>query len=170
MTKKQTATSELQATADGLKKTYGQSSTPAGFKIGHPRLGGRKPGSQNKRTRQAIEICEAMDFHPAALLATVVLTGKLPNPDGTTVEIDASGRMDALKALCPYVMPRLQATQVTGKDDGPIAVATLDISRIMADPALVEQAQNIALALVEADRNPATAQRVLPPGDTYQDK
>jgi len=170
MTKKQTANSELQATADGLKQTYGPSSTPVGFKIGHPRLGGRKPGSQNKRTRQAIEICEAMDFHPAALLATVVLTGKLPNPDGTTVEIDASGRMDALKALCPYVMPRLQATQVTGKDDGPLAVATLDISRILADPALVEQAQNLALAMVDADRNPAPAQRVLPPGDAYQDK
>jgi hypothetical protein len=166
MSNKQTANSELQATADGLKRTY---STPPGFKIGHARLGGRKPGSLNKRTRQAIEICEQMNFHPAALLATVVLTGKLPNPDGTTVEIDAAGRMDALKALCPYVMPRLQATQVTGKDDGPLAVATLDMSRILADPALVEQAQNIALALVEADR-PAPGQRVLPPGDTYPKK
>lgn len=169
MTKKQTANAEMQATADGLKKTYGQPGTGAGFKIGHPRLGGRKPGSQNKRTRQAIEICEAMDFHPAALLATVVMTGKLPNPDGTTVDIDAAGRMDALKAICPYVMPRLQATQVTGKDDGPLAVATLDISRILADPALVEQAQNLALAMVDADRNPAPA-RILPPGDAYQDK
>jgi hypothetical protein len=127
------------------------------FQPGHPRCGGRKKGSLNKRTRQAIEICEAMDFHPASLLATVIMTGKLPNPDGTTTDIDAAGRLDALKALCPYVMPKLQATQVTGKDEGPVNLQTVDIAKILADPSLAKAAVDLAMkmALAEAADQPA---------------
>jgi hypothetical protein len=142
-------TESLAMMVNGLKRTPG-----------HLKFGGRVKGSLNKRTRQAIEICEAMDFHPAALLATVVLTGKLPNPDGTTVEIDATGRMDALKALCPYVMPRLQATQVTGKDDGPVelARATTELERAMATPGGVEIIQRAALLIAgQPDTLPAPA-------------
>jgi hypothetical protein len=160
----------MNTTADGLKKPYGQPVTAGAFKIGHPRVGGRKPGSPNRRTKQALEICEELSFHPAAFLATIALTGLMPNPDGSTTPVTTDDRLRAATALAPFVMPRLQATQVTGKDDGPLAVATLDMSRILADPALVEQAQNIALALADADRCPAPAQRVLPPGDTYPER
>ncbi len=140
-----------------------ESSTPAGFK--RPRLGGRQPGSLNKRTKAAIEICESYDFHPVATLITVITTGKLPNADGTFADVDTPGRMDALKSLCPYVLPRLAQTALTGKDAGPLAVATLDMTRILADPALVLQAQNLSLAMTDADREPAPA-RIYTAGDT----
>lgn len=152
----------MNETQTAAKKTNGQPG--AAMVPSRPRYGGRKPGSPNKRTRQAIEICEAYDFHPVATLIAVITTGRLPNSDGTFAEVDTAGRMDALKALCPYVMPRLQATQVTGKDDGPVAVANFDVAQLMANPDAVKAAQDLALMLVGADR-PAPGQRVLPPGD-----
>jgi hypothetical protein len=111
----------------------------------------------------ALEICEELSFHPAAFLATIALTGLMPNPDGTTTKVTAEERLKAALGLAPFVMPRLQATQVTGKNDGPIATASLDISTLLADPALVEQAQELALAMAEADRNPEPVKYI--PGD-----
>ena len=150
MSKKKIADPELQAMVDGLKKSYGQRpGTPAmgpGFRPGHSKLGGRKPGSQNKRTRQAIEICEAMDFHPAAFLATIALTGQMPNPDGTSTPVSTEDRLRAVTALAPFVMPRLQATQVSGNPDSPLAVDTgFDINVLMGDSASVELIQALAL-------------------------
>ena len=144
-------TESLAMMVNGLKRTPG-----------HLKFGGRVKGSLNRRTRQAIEICEAMDFHPAALLATVVLTGRLPNPDGTTVEIDATGRMDALKALCPYVMPRLAANSVavSGPDEGPIELARVntELERAMSTPEGVEIIQRAALLIAgQPDALPAPA-------------
>ncbi len=149
---KKTADPELQAMVDGLKKSYGQGpGTPAlgpGFRPGHLRVGGRKPGSQNKRTRQAIEICEAMDFHPAAFLATIALTGQMPNPDGTSTPVSTEDRLRAVTALAPFVMPRLQATQVSGNPDSPLAVDTgFDINMLLADSTSVELMQSLALRM-----------------------
>ena len=179
MSKKKTATAdpELQAMVDGLKKSYDQRpGTPAlgpGFRPGHLRFGGRKHGSLNKRTRQAVEICESYDFHPASLLITIILTGKLPNPDGTTVDIDAAGRLDALKALCPYVMPRLQANSVavSGPDEGPIELARVntELERAMSTPGGVEIIQRAALLMAAQDAPPAPT-GILPPGDKYRDR
>jgi hypothetical protein len=91
-----------------------------------------------------------MDFHPAALLATIAMTGQMPNADGSTTPVSADERLKAAAALAPFVMPRLQATQVTGKDDGALEVATLDLTRILADPVLARQAQDLALAMADA--------------------
>lgn len=172
MNKKQTTESELTATVDGLKQSYIASETSAagpGFKPGHARIGGRKQGSQNKRTRQAIEICESYDFHPVATLITVITTGKLPNADGTFAEVDTPGRLDALKSLCPYVMPRLQSTQVTGKDDGPIEVENgFDINVLMADPASIELAQALALKLAGC-KEPIRTPKLLEAGQQDND-
>ena len=115
------------------------------------KTGGRKPGSLNKRTRQAIEICEAYNFSPVATMIAVITTGKLPNADGTFAEVDTPARLDALKSLMPYIAPRLQATQVTGQNGGPIEVdsTTLDIRAIIASPELAAAAQKLALAMAE---------------------
>jgi hypothetical protein len=155
MSKKKTADPGLDAVVDGLKESYGQGlGVPAPgprFRPGHVRYGGRKPGTLNKRTRLAVEICESYDFHPCAMLVTVILTGKLPNPDGTFAEVDTAGRLDALKAICPFVMPRLQAsaTQISGPNDGPIelARANTELERAMASPGGVEIIQRAALLL-----------------------
>src|ERR1035438_632156 len=77
-----------------------------GFKVGHPRLGGRRPGSQNKRTKLALEICEELNFHPAAFLATIALTGLMPNPDGSTTPVTTDDRLRAVTALAPFVTPK----------------------------------------------------------------
>jgi hypothetical protein len=42
---------------------------------------------------------------------------------------------------------RLSAAQVTGKDEGPIAVAALDVTKLMDSPELVAMAQTLALNL-----------------------
>jgi hypothetical protein len=121
------------------------------FKPGHARVGGRKKGSPTKRTKLALEICEAMDFHPAAFLATIAMTGLMPNADGTTTPVTPDDRLRAATALAPFVMPKLQATQVTGRDDGPVAVAALDVTAILANPQLAAAAQELALMVVDAE-------------------
>ena len=50
-------------------------------------------------------------------------------------------------------MPKLQATTITGKNDGPLAVATLDVTAILANPQLAAAAQELALMVVEAEGN-----------------
>jgi hypothetical protein len=134
-------------------------SQPKNFLQGHPRYGGRKPGSKNRRTQQAIDICEALDFHPAAFLATIALTGLMPNPDGTTTPVTAEERIRAATSLAPFVMPRLQSTQVTGANDGPIETQaqTLDINKLLSDPAALEAAQRLALMICESDQAPEPA-------------
>ena len=44
-------------------------------------------------------------------------------------------------------MPRLQATQLSGNPDAPIAVAELDITKLCQDPAMVEKMQDLAIAM-----------------------
>jgi hypothetical protein len=155
MNKNTTADTELLATMDAMKKTYSQpgaAATAPGFQPSHPRVGGRKPGSQNRRTRQAIEISETLIFHPAAFLATIALAGMMPNPDGSTTPVTKDDRIRAATSLAPFLMPCLQATQVTGANDGPIEVATTDtLALILNNSEAVEAAQKLALLLCEAE-------------------
>jgi hypothetical protein len=51
-----------------------------------------------------------------------------------------------------YLFPKLAASTVTGADNGPVAVATLDISQILANPELAKSAQTIALQIAEQRR------------------
>lgn len=118
---------------------------PGAFGKGHRRFGGRRPGSMNKRTREAIEICLQHNFHPAAFLAAIAKTGMMPNPDGTTTPVSSEDRIRASVALCPYVMPKLQnVQQVVHKADPEDAV--IDVNRLMESPELVAAAQALALA------------------------
>jgi hypothetical protein len=144
------------------------------FEIGHARFGGKK-----KRTAQAArDLADSLGCDPLRFMMSLIdndtYMQTVVGPDGKKKKVEVAVtmdlRLDAAKTVVNYLYPRLTAQQVTGPDDGPLAVATLDMGRILADPALVEQAQNIALALVEADRSPASAQRILPPGDTYPKK
>jgi hypothetical protein len=171
MNKKQTADVELQATADGIRKEYGRG-TPGSFMVGHQKVGGRKPGSPNKRTKLALEICQELNFHPAAFLATIALTGLMPNPDGTTTPVTTEDRLKASLGLAPFVMPRLQATQLTGKDDGAIAAVNFDFTQLLQNPEAVEAMQKLALAMAAVPDEPAPsisgpdeATRLLPAGD-----
>jgi len=148
--KSKSVDAELLATADGLKRTYSQgtpASAPGFFRPGHKRFGGRTKGSQNRRTKQAIEIVEAMGFHPASFLAACALTGLMPNPDGSTTPISTEDRLRAATALAPFCMPRLMATQLSGNPDAPIAVDGLDMNKLLEDSDSIALVQALALRM-----------------------
>lgn len=131
-------------------------SGPAGFQPGHPRFSGRK-----KRTAaQARALADEMGVDPLEFMLSIINSDTIEQTvmvDGkkTRVEmaIPLDTRLDAAKTVVNYLYPRLTAQQVTGKNDGPIEVAGLDITKLLQDPAMVEMAQSLAIAMSEADRN-----------------
>jgi hypothetical protein len=142
------------------------------FQPGHQKFGGRK-----KRSPAMVrELADKMGVDPIQFLLKVIASDTVEEvrivegkKTRVTVPVTIEMKMDACRIVSGYLYPKLSTTQVTGKDEGPVELATLDISAIIADPALVEMAQKLAITMAEADRNPAPA-RILPPGDTYQDK
>jgi hypothetical protein len=71
-------------------------------------------------------------------------------------------KIDICKTLANFFYPRLTATQVTGQNDGPIAVAGLNMIELMRDPIAIEAAQNLALAMAAQDQPPVESARALP--------
>jgi hypothetical protein len=150
------------------------SKTLPGFQPGHPRYAGRR-----KRTAaQARALADQLGVDPLEYLLNLLTMSVLEE-----IQIDADGneklvkvpvshemKIEICKTLANFFYPRLTATQVTGKDEGPIAVAQLDVTRLIQDPAMVEMAQTLALKMADADRAQEPAQRVLPPGDTYPER
>ncbi len=63
-------------------------------------------------------------------------------------------RCECAKAVLPYLYPKLTTMQITGKDEGPIELAS--ITAIMMNPALADAAETLALALA-SKRLPAPA-------------
>lgn len=126
----------------------------AGRLPGAAKTGGRSAGTPNKRTlsRQQdlldrIEMIELEmglnpgELHPIEGLARIA--GK-PN---TPLDI----KVDCLKSMAPYCIPKLATVTVRGDQDEPIHVEThISIDRFLQDPLLVAAAQRIALAM-EAD-------------------
>jgi hypothetical protein len=123
-----------------------------GFQSGHPRYGGRKKGSPLKRTAEAREIAERLNFHPVEFLIQCAM-GTMPNGDGTVTELDTVQRLDAAKNVAPYLAPKLNATQVTGKDEGPIQTQQLPTDAIMRDPKLAEALGELALMMAEGSED-----------------
>jgi hypothetical protein len=58
----------------------------------------------------------------------------MPNADGTEVKVTEEARMDAAKTVIKDLVPLLSARQVTGANDGPIAMATCDMSKLVSTP------------------------------------
>lgn len=133
-----------------------------GFQPLHPRFGGRK-----KRTAaQARSLADEMGIDPLEymlrLLTVDVVEEVQIDADGNEkqvkVSISTELKIDICKTLANFFYPRLTAQQITGVNEGPIAVATLDMSKLMQDPALAAMAQTLALAMIEADPEPIPAQ------------
>ena len=79
---------------------------------GHPRYGGRTKGTVNRRTRLLQEAAAlasdgAIDESEQALLEFVVAVSR--NRD-----LDLPIRIDATKAACPYLHPRLNMVDASG--------------------------------------------------------
>jgi hypothetical protein len=121
---------------------------------GHPRFGGRK-----KRTAQmARDLADELGCDPLAFMMriinsdvieqTVIENGKEKR---VKVAVDLATRLSAARDVACYLYPKLSATAVTGKDNGPVAIASLDVAAILANPALADAAQQLALMVVEQE-------------------
>jgi len=143
-----------------------QSNVGHRFEESHPRFGGRK-----KRTaQQARDLAQQLGVDPLEYMLNLLTKDVVEE-----VEIDAKGKerrikvpighelkIDICKTLANFFYPRLSATQVTGRDEGPLAVATLDVSAILANPELAKAAQDLALAICDAETAQERADRGLP--------
>jgi hypothetical protein len=121
------------------------------FVRGHKRV---HPGGRERRrfsTWNTRHILEEYGVHPIALMIEAVLTGFLPPRIGEDPKkrepISNEERMRTLRDLASYAVPKLVATQITGANDGPVAVTSLDITQLMSDPALAAAAQDLALGI-----------------------
>jgi hypothetical protein len=124
------------------------------FQLAHPRYGGKKRNS----TQQVRDLCAEMDCDPMRFMLEIVKTGVttqvvIENGKKKKVEVvaDLATRTDLAKYVSRFMYPTLTATAVTGANDGPIELATLDLTPILANPELARAAQEIALQLAEAD-------------------
>ena len=106
----------------------------------------------------ARDLAESMRVDPLAFMLsiiksdvmeqTVIENGKQKR---VKVTVPLEIRMDAAKTVANYIYPRLSSTAVTGADDGPVAVAALDVGAVLANPQLAAAAQELALMLVDAE-------------------
>ena len=137
----------LLAHLDGLKDPAPQKPGKHLFAIGHPKFGGRRKGSRNKRTKLAEAIIERLEqelgpVEPLEALLRIGANKRLP----------VVVRMDALKSILPYIYPKLQSVDVNSTTpDGP-AETTVNVAAIIADPELAAAAQKLALAALTPKR------------------
>ena len=81
--------------------------------VGGKRPGaGRPPGARNKRTIEQVEAIAATGMTPLEYLTSVY----------QDTAADPAKRIDAAKAAAPYVHARLNSTELTGKDGGPMEI------------------------------------------------
>jgi len=76
------------------------------------RVGGRKKGVRNKKTQELIAKVETSGLMPVDYLLSVM----------RDESIDRCQRIDASKAVAPYIHPKLANIELTGKDGGPLQV------------------------------------------------
>lgn len=143
------------------------------FAKGHPRFGGRKKGSVNKRTKHARDLAAEMGADPIEFLLRIMTSESIEvamvDEKGKTV-LDFNGKpvlvheaiplamkIDAAKNVAPYVRPKLQSTQITGAEDGPVQVQ-LPTAEILANDKISDAMQD--LALLVASQQDADEQHV----------
>ena len=139
------------AKLDGLKDPAPSKPGKHLFAPGHPKYGGRKKGSKNKRTKLAEAIFDKLEkeigpVDPIEGLLRIGSNKKLP----------VATRIEALKAVLPFLYPRLQAMALTSNSETPTEVK-IDVAGIIASPELATAAQKLGLALAAAPK------RALPP-------
>jgi hypothetical protein len=145
------------------------------------RRGGRVKGSVNRRTAEIRDLSERLGVDPCGYLLAIVAcpgylqvpvfdaaTGKpLKGEDGQPVlqyvAVSLRQKLDACRDLMPYIAPRLQSVALSGKDGGPVEIAALDMTALLANPELARQAQRLALQIADQrDPNANNAPQVRP--------
>ena len=122
-----------------------------GFQVGHPRQGGRK-----KRTAQmARDLADSLGCDPLAFMMGLIQKDTymqtVIDPDGKKKKVEIAVtmdlRLDAARTVVNYLYPRLNAQTISGPSEGPIAVAELDMNKLLQDPASIELVQALALRM-----------------------
>lgn len=130
------------------------------------RRGGRRPGSISRTTWDLLQKSEQMGSDPLEALLTVIGSDaiRVPQIDPRTgkqaidewgeclytwIAISTAERILACKTVLGFLFPKLASQTVTGANNGPVQVATLNITQILADPEMAKAAQRLALQITE---------------------
>jgi len=139
------------------------------FETGHVRFGGKRKNS----TQQIRDLCAELDVEPMRFLLLLVRDGWCSQVifEGgkkrkVEVAVPLELRCDLAKYVSRFLHPVLSATQtqISGPDEGPIAVAELDMNKLLQDPSSVELMQTLALRM--AGYGEPALPKQLPAGDT----
>ena len=76
---------------------------------GHPKWGGRKPGSLNAMARTALELCAEYNFNPIQTMIEIAMD----------MENETALRLHAAKEVAQYIMPKLSAMAVSATVTNP---------------------------------------------------
>lgn len=107
---------------------------------------GRGPGKK-KAARTAVEIATAMGYEPIVAMIHVCQSGYILEPDGRQTPVETEERLKMLRELVPFTNSKA-ATEIHGSVEHRHSV---DMTRIMMDPALAQAAESLALAMAEQD-------------------
>ncbi len=109
---------------------------------------GRPKGAVSTKRRMAHEIIAALEEEMGRSMHPLEALLRVGHDDTKPLEL----RCACLRDCLPYVLPRLQSTAIHGPNNGPICVAELDVTAIMANPELARAAQDLALGMVKQER------------------
>lgn len=131
---------------------------------------GRPKGSRNRRSIELLEMAQRLNADPIELMLRFIAaaTVEVPQVDETgNVLLDDNGRpvlkhvpvtldmkLDAAKAVAPYMYARLQSTQVTGQIESVHAHVALPTGKILADPKLADALGDLALMIAQGPDKP----------------
>lgn len=127
---------------------------------------GRPPGSRNRRNSEILELAQRLNADPIDFMLKLLgaTTIEVAQTDAAgTVLLDAQGqpllkpiaisldmKLDAAKAVAPYLYARLQSTQVTGQVDVPVHIEhQFPVEKILANPAMTDALSDLALMMAE---------------------
>ena len=88
------------------------------FEKDHPKLGGRKPGTPNKRTQEISDYANECGVSPALLLIDI-LSGKKKDLAGEAIEKD--DYRWAIDTLMPYMYGKRKPVDSNGDDSDTVA-------------------------------------------------
>ena len=117
-------------------------------KVGRPR------GPSKVRIKLAKDLCERHGVDPLSALLMMVKNRRLP------IQV----RLDAAKAACPFVYPKLSAIAVNLKDDNKAQFQDALLA-VMSNPERLREAQTLSLAVTKAQREQATPAGLPAPPD-----
>jgi hypothetical protein len=122
-----------------------------GFQPGHARMGGRGKHSIAEARALAAELGVSPMAYLLNLLAVDATEEIEFAADGTErrvkVPVTRALKIEISQSLLNFFHPKLSSTAITGKDDGPLEVTTIDINMLMQNPDLVDAAQRLSLAM-----------------------